>query len=57
MSFFHLTDDLLKAIQNVKAVPCTEAAWRLFGISLAGYNALVSAAMAALVLIATKKKA
>jgi len=38
--------NILDAIKNVRAVPCTEAAWRLFGISLAGYNALVSAAAA-----------
>jgi len=49
--------DLLKAIQNVKVVSCTDAAWRLFGISLAGYNALISAAMALLVLLAVRRKA
>lgn len=29
-------------------VPCDEAAWRLFGLSLAGYNVLISAALAGL---------
>jgi disulfide bond formation protein DsbB len=27
---------------------CEEAAWRLFGISMAGYNALISLALALL---------
>ena len=31
---------------NEQAVRCDEAAWRLFGISLAGYNALISLAAA-----------
>jgi disulfide bond formation protein DsbB len=35
--------NILEAIRNVRVVPCNEAAWRLFGISLAGYNALISA--------------
>jgi disulfide bond formation protein DsbB len=28
-------------------VLCDQAAWRMLGISMAGYNALISAAMAA----------
>ncbi|HAH08508.1 MAG TPA: disulfide bond formation protein B [Alphaproteobacteria bacterium] len=36
---------------NGRNIPrCTEAAWRLFGVSMAGYNALASAAGAALAL-------
>jgi disulfide bond formation protein DsbB len=31
-------------------VRCDEAAWRLFGLSLAGYNVLVSAVLAAVAL-------
>ena len=27
--------------------PCTEAAWRMLGLSMAGYNALISAALSA----------
>jgi disulfide bond formation protein DsbB len=38
--------DLLKRLDTVKVVPCDQAAWRLFGVSLAGYNALVSATLA-----------
>ncbi len=37
--------DLLGAISASKVVSCTEAAWRLFGISMAGWNAIVSALM------------
>jgi disulfide bond formation protein DsbB len=32
----------LNRIMNTPAVPCDVAQWRLFGISLAGYNALIS---------------
>lgn len=41
------TADLLKSLQNIRIVRCDEAAWRLFGISLAGYDVLVSLALAA----------
>jgi disulfide bond formation protein DsbB len=40
--------DLLKQLQTTSVVRCDEAAWRLFGISLAGYNVLISAALAML---------
>lgn len=33
---------LLNRLQNIHIVRCDEAAWRLFGISLAGYDVLVS---------------
>ncbi len=33
---------LLEQLRNVHVVRCDEAAWRLFGISLAGYNVLIS---------------
>lgn len=33
---------LLNKLQDIKIVRCDEAAWRLFGISLAGYDVLVS---------------
>lgn len=42
---------------SAPAVRCDEAAWRLFGISLAGYNAICSlgAALVGVYLLATKK--
>jgi disulfide bond formation protein DsbB len=39
--------DLMKQIQTTSVVRCDEAAWRLFGLSLAGYNVLISLALAA----------
>ena len=40
---------LLDALSEpIKAVPCDEAAWRMFGISMAGYNAIISALAALL---------
>jgi disulfide bond formation protein DsbB len=38
--------DLLNTIRTTSVVRCDEAAWRLFGISLAGYNVLIAAALA-----------
>jgi disulfide bond formation protein DsbB len=38
--------DLLTRLKSVHVVRCDEAAWRLFGLSLAGYNVLVSLALA-----------
>jgi disulfide bond formation protein DsbB len=40
--------DLLRSLDRIRVVSCTEAAWRLLGLSLAGWNALVSLALAAL---------
>jgi disulfide bond formation protein DsbB len=39
---------LLNQLQSFNVVRCDEAAWRLLGISLAGYNALISLAMVAI---------
>jgi disulfide bond formation protein DsbB len=36
------TTDLMKSLQNIRIVRCDEAAWRLFGVSLAGYDVIVS---------------
>jgi disulfide bond formation protein DsbB len=38
--------DLLKQLDKVKVIRCDEVQWRFLGISLAGYNALISALMA-----------
>jgi disulfide bond formation protein DsbB len=38
---------LLQTIETTPVVRCDEAAWRLFGLSLAGYNVLISAFIAA----------
>jgi disulfide bond formation protein DsbB len=38
--------DLMKQLQNVQVVRCDDAAWRFLGLSLAGYNVLISLALA-----------
>jgi disulfide bond formation protein DsbB len=48
--------NILESLGKVRAVPCNEAAWRLFGISLAGYNALISA-LAAIIALAGARRA
>jgi disulfide bond formation protein DsbB len=39
---------LLSQLQSIHVVRCDEAAWRFLGISLAGYNALISLVLAAI---------
>jgi disulfide bond formation protein DsbB len=46
ISGFGSTADLMKSLQNIRIVRCDEAAWRFLGISLAGYDVLVSLALA-----------
>lgn len=36
------TGDLLKGLATTRAVRCDEAAWRLFGLSFAGWNVVLS---------------
>jgi disulfide bond formation protein DsbB len=40
--------DLLKRLDTVKVVRCDEVQWRFLGVSLAGYNVLISWLMAAI---------
>jgi len=42
--------DLLKELEHAKVVACDEAQLRILGLSLAGWNALISAALCALAL-------
>src|SRR5215470_6985303 len=39
--------DLLNQLERVSVVRCDEAAWRFLGISLSGYNAMISLTLAA----------
>lgn len=39
---------LLNQLQSINVVRCDQAAWRLLGVSLAGYNVLISLALAAI---------
>jgi disulfide bond formation protein DsbB len=45
---FGSAGDMLKKLQSITVVRCDEAAWRFLGISLAGYNVLISLALAAI---------
>lgn len=50
--------DLSKALEGPqRVIRCDEAAWRLLGLSMAGYNALISAGLAALSALAARKPA
>jgi disulfide bond formation protein DsbB len=40
-------NDLLRQLDSINVVRCDEAAWRFLGLSLAGYNALISLVLAA----------
>jgi disulfide bond formation protein DsbB len=42
---------LLDKINSTRVVRCDEAAWRFLGLSLAGYNVLISLALAVIALI------
>ena len=43
-----IAGDLLKQLDKVKVVRCDEVQWRFLGLSLAGYNVLISLFMTAL---------
>ncbi|MDO8877274.1 MAG: disulfide bond formation protein B [Pseudolabrys sp.] len=45
---------LMAKLQNIRIVRCDEAAWRLFGLSLAGYDVLVSLFLAAVAALGAK---
>ena len=40
--------NLLDQLKTINVVRCDEAAWRLLGVSMAGWNALISVALAAI---------
>lgn len=45
--------DLLAALDKARVVSCTEVTWRLLGLSFAGWNAIISAALALVALVAS----
>jgi disulfide bond formation protein DsbB len=47
---FGSAGSLLQTIEQTPVVRCDEAAWRLLGLSLAGYNAIISLAIAGIAL-------
>jgi len=48
------TQDLMKQLQDISLVRCDEAAWRFLGLSLAGWNVLVSLGLACVALWGAK---
>ncbi|MFN3655793.1 MAG: disulfide bond formation protein B [Pseudolabrys sp.] len=44
---FGSASSLMQSLQSIRVVRCDEAAWRFLGISLAGYNVVVSLGLAA----------
>jgi disulfide bond formation protein DsbB len=47
--------DFMKQLESTRVVSCTEAAWRLLGLSLAGWNALASLALLAAALLGLRQ--
>lgn len=47
------TGSLLDSIKTAKVIRCDEVQWRFLGVSLAGYNVLISLAMAAVAIWGT----
>ena len=45
---------LLKQLESIRVVRCDEVAWSFLGISLAGYNVLISLALAAIALLGAR---
>lgn len=43
--------NMLQALQTTRIVSCTEASWRMFGLSFAGWNAVASSGLALLALV------
>jgi disulfide bond formation protein DsbB len=48
--------DFLNQLQSTRVVSCTEAAWRFLGLSLAGWNVLISLALSAFAAMAAARK-
>jgi len=56
ISSFGNAGSLLQQMEKTSVVRCDEASWRFLGLSLAGYNAIVSLALAAIALVAAVKE-
>ena len=48
--------DFMNQLQTTRVVSCTEAAWRFLGLSLAGWNVLISLGLAAFAVTAASRK-
>ncbi|RDV03703.1 disulfide bond formation protein B [Undibacter mobilis] len=51
---FGSAGDMLNRLQTIRIARCDDAAWRLFGISMAGYDVLISAFLAAVAAFGAK---
>ncbi len=49
-------DDFMKQLQTTQVVQCDKVAIRIFGLSLAGWNAVISAGLSALAVIGARAK-
>ena len=49
--------NLLERVQTARILRCDEAAWRFLGLSLAGYNVLISLALVAVAAMGARKAA
>jgi disulfide bond formation protein DsbB len=49
--------DFMRQLETTRVVSCTEAAWRFLGLSMAGWNALISLGLAGLALLASRSAA
>jgi disulfide bond formation protein DsbB len=50
-------EELRARLMEQPVVPCDEVSWSLFGISLAGYNVVLTLALAAFALVAARRAA
>jgi len=49
-----ISGNLLEALERARVVACDEAPWRMFGLSFAGWNAVVSAGLALVALLGVR---
>jgi disulfide bond formation protein DsbB len=48
--------NLLEALEGAKAVSCSEAPWRLLGLSFAGWNVVISAGIALVAFLGVRRR-
>lgn len=51
---FGAAGDMLNRLQTIRIARCDDAAWRMFGISMAGYDVLISAFLCAVAALGAK---
>ena len=56
MTDFTTSGPLLDQLRSIHVVRCDEAAWRFLGLSLAGYNVLISLVLAAIAVFGLTRK-